>query len=158
MTRTCEATGLSRATAYRRLHPRPRPPAAPRKPNPRRLSTIEETDVLALLDSDRFIDQPPREVYATLLDEGCYLCSPRTMYRLLEKRGQLRERRDHCERQKHAIPRLEATAPNQVWTWDISKLATVVRGSFLNLYVILDLFSRYVVAWMPRSPFGEAPS
>jgi putative transposase len=70
------------------------------------------------------------------------------MYRLLEKRGQLRERRDHRERQKHAIPRLEATAPNQVWTWDISKLATVVRGSFLNLYVILDLFSRYVVAWM----------
>ena len=104
--------------------------------------------MFALLDSERFIDQPPREVYASLLDEGCYVCSPRTMYRLLKERGELRERRDHHERQKHAIPRLEATAPNQVWTWDISKLATQVIGSFLNLYVILDLFSRYVVAWM----------
>ena len=148
MKRACEATGLSRATAYRRQHPRPRQPPAPRKPNPRGLTSGEKSGVLALLDSERFIDQPPREVYATLLDEGRYLCSPRTMYRLLEERGQLRDRRDHRERQKYAAPHLETTAPNQVWTWDISKLATFTRGSFLNLYVILDLFSRYVVAWM----------
>jgi putative transposase len=148
MKRACEATGLSRATAYRRLHPRPRQPPAQRKPNPRGLKSSEKSDVIALLDSERFIDQPPREVYATLLDEGRYLCSPRTMYRLLQERGQLRDRRDHRERQKYAVPHLEATAPNQVWTWDISKLATFTRGSFLNLYVILDLFSRYVVAWM----------
>jgi len=83
-----------------------------------------------------------------LLDEGRYLCSPRTMYRLLRERGQLRDRRDHRERAKHAIPRLEATSPNQVWTWDISKLATHTRGVFLSLYVVLDLFSRYVVGWM----------
>lgn len=148
MNRACSAVDLSRATAYRRLHPRSPAPAVLRKPNPRRLSASERTTVLATLDSDRFIDQPPREVHATLLDEGQYFCSPRTMYRLLKERGELRERRAHRERQKHAIPRLEATAPNQIWTWDISKLATLVRGSFLNLYVILDLFSRYVVAWM----------
>lgn len=148
MKRACEATGLSRATAYRRLYPQPPPQLVPRRPNPRGLAQSEQSEVLALLDSERFIDQPPREVYATLLDEGRYLCSPRTMYRLLEKRGQLRDRRDHRERQPYAVPHLEATAPNQVWTWDISKLATFVRGSFLNLYVILDLFSRYVVAWM----------
>lgn len=100
------------------------------------------------LDSERFIDQPPREVYATLLDEGRYLCSVRTMYRILNERGVVRERRDHQERQKHAVPQLAATAANQVWTWDISKLATFVKGTFLNLYVVLDMFSRYVVAWM----------
>jgi putative transposase len=104
--------------------------------------------VLELLDSERFIDQPPREVYATLLEEGRFLCSIRTMYRILRERGELRDRRDHRERGQHAIPRLVATAPNQVWTWDISKLATFTSGVFLNLYVILDLFSRYVVAWM----------
>jgi putative transposase len=148
MSRVCEAVGLSRATAYRRLHPATRRAPTVRKPNPRRLTPKEQAEVLELLDSERFIDQPPREVYATLLDEGRFVCSPRTMYRLLQGRGELRDRRAHREREKHAIPRLEATAPNQVWTWDISKLATFVRGSFLNLYVILDLFSRYAVAWM----------
>ncbi len=104
--------------------------------------------MLELLDSERFIDQPPREVYATLLEEGRFLCSIRTMYRVLRERGELRDRRDHRERGQHAVPRLVATAPNQVWTWDISKLATFTSGVFLNLYVILDLFSRYVIAWM----------
>lgn len=148
MTRACETIGLVRATAYRRMHPKPHRASSPRKPNPRRLSHGERVDVLALLDSDRFIDQPPREVHATLLDEGRYLCSPRTMYRLLKERGAVRDRRDHRERQKHAIPRLQATSPNEVWTWDISKLATHACGVFLSLYVVLDLFSRYVVAWM----------
>lgn len=148
MTRACTAVGLSRATAYRRLQPKPQRVSYPRCPNHRRLSPDERSKVLELLDSERFIDQPPREVYATLLEEGHYVCSPRTMYRILAERGPLRERRDHRERVQHPVPRLVATAPNQVWTWDISKLATFVSGVFLNLYVILDLFSRYVVAWM----------
>jgi putative transposase len=148
MTQACAVVGLSRATAYRRLCPVPRPRLVTRQPSPRRLSQAERAAVLELLDSQRFIDQPPREVYAALLDEGRFLCSPRTMYRLLHQRGSVRDRRDHRERGKYAVPRLQATAPNQVWTWDISKLATHIRGMFLNLYVVLDLFSRYVVAWM----------
>lgn len=148
MTRACTAIGLARATAYRHLLPLPPKVSRPRRPNHRRLSQAERAQVLELLDSERFIDQPPREVYATLLEEGRFLCSIRTMYRVLRERGGLRERRDHRERVQHAIPRLVATAPNQVWTWDISKLATFTSGVFLNLYVILDLFSRYVVAWM----------
>jgi putative transposase len=147
MTRACQALGLSRATVYRYGKPTSRV-GLPRRTSHRRLSDAERGEVLTLLDSERFVDQPPREVYATLLEQGQYLCSPRTMYRILHNRGAVRERRDHCERQIYAVPRLVATAPNQVWTWDISKLATLVKGVFLNLYVILDLFSRYVVAWM----------
>lgn len=114
----------------------------------RRLSDAERRHVIDVLDSEEFIDQPPREVYAALLSRGIYLCSIRTMYRLLRERGPVRDRRAHRPAVKHPIPRLEATAPNQVWSWDISKLATYKRGSFLNLYVVLDMFSRYVVAWM----------
>lgn len=149
MTRACEALGLARATAYRRISPSHRTtPRPPRKSSPRALSHDERVRLLAVLDSDRFIDQPPREVYATLLEEGVHHCSVRTMYRLLRQRGPVRERRDHRDRGYFAVPRLEATAPNQVWTWDISKLPTHASGVFLSLYVILDLFSRYVVAWM----------
>lgn len=149
MSRACAAVGLSRATAYRRLQSAQaaaRPPSQRR--SKRRLSDTEQAHILQMLDSKRFIDQPPREVYATLLTEGIYLCSWSTMYRILRDRGPVRERRNHREPKHHAVPRLVATAPNQVWTWDISKLATEVRGVFLNLYVVLDLFSRYVVAWM----------
>jgi putative transposase len=149
MTRACAAVGLSRATAYRRLRPASSAAPAPsRRRSKRRLSDAERARVLEMLDSERFIDQPPREVYATLLTEGVYLCSWSTMYRILRERGPVRERRNHREPKHHAVPRLVATAPNQVWTWDISKLATEVRAIFLNLYVVLDLFSRYVVAWM----------
>lgn len=150
MTRACQAVGLSRATAYRRLRPPP-PASAERRTgrrSMRRLSDAERTEVLAVLDSERFIDQPPREVYAALLSEGVYHCSWRTMYRVLAERGPVRERRAHRAPANHPIPRLIADAPNQVWTWDISKLATFQAGVFLNLYVVLDLFSRYVVAWM----------
>lgn len=104
--------------------------------------------MLDVLDSDEFIDQPPREVYARLLSRGVYLCSVSTMYRILRERGPVRERRQQKQRTKHPVPRLEAVAPNQVWTWDITKLATFTHGVFLNLYVILDLYSRFVVAWM----------
>jgi len=146
--RACVALGLARATAYRHLHPRRAAFTRPRRASHRRLSAVEREAVLEVLDSDRFLDQPPREVFATLLGEGRFLCSVRTMYRILRERGALRDRRDHRQRERHAVPRLTATTPNQVWTWDISKLATVTRGEFLSLYVVLDLYSRYVVAWM----------
>lgn len=148
MSRACHALGLSRATAYRILRPRPTPVTRPRRPSHRRIPDADRARILAVLDSDRFIDQPPREVYATLLSEGNYVCHWSTMYRLLRERGPVRERRNHREPRHHAVPRLVASEPNAVWTWDISKLATCERGVFLNLYVVLDLYSRYVVAWM----------
>lgn len=152
MNRACVAVGLSRATAYRRL--RPKPPftnefAKPtRRRAARRLSDDERSAIITVLNSERFCDQPPREVYASLLSDGKYIGSWRTMYRVLHEQNAVRERRNHRKPKRHAVPRLEATAPNQVWTWDISKLATHATGVFLNLYVVLDLFSRYVVAWM----------
>jgi putative transposase len=100
------------------------------------------------MNTEEFTDQPPREVYAALLSRGEYLCSWRTMYRVLGEQGPVRDRRDQRKSRSVAIPRLEATAPNMVWTWDISKLPTYAPGVFLNLYVVLDLFSRYVVGWM----------
>ena len=148
MSRACEAIGLPRATAYRHVQaPRERPPLEARRSH-RALSPAEVTQLYAVLDSDRFLDQPPREVYAALLSEGRYVGSISTMYRYLRKRGPVRERRDHKARTQHPVPRLEATAPNQVWTWDITKLAGPRHGVFFNLYVILDLFSRFPVAWM----------
>jgi putative transposase len=108
----------------------------------------EQQQVLDTLHSDRFQDQTPRQVYAELLDEGRYLASPRTMYRILAEHGEVKERRNQRQARSHAVPRLEANKPHQVWTWDISKLATYVPGVFLNLYLVLDLFSRYPVAWM----------
>jgi len=148
LNQACRAVGLNRATAYRHLQPSRQKEPAPRKPSPRRIPDAGRRRILAVLDSERFADQPPREVYAALLSEGTYLCSVSTMYRVLRERAPVRDRRNHREPRHHAIPRLEATAPNQVWSWDISKLPTLERGVFLNLYVILDLFSRFVVAWM----------
>ena len=148
MNRACEALGLPRATAYRRLRPPMVTCAPPPKTSHRRIPDGEREAILAVLDSERFIDQPPREVYGALLSEGTYLCAWRTMYRVLAERGPVRERRDQREPRHHAVPRLTASAPNAVWSWDISKLATYERGVFLNLYVVLDLFSRFVVAWM----------
>jgi putative transposase len=123
----------------------------PRRPRPashRKLAAVEEQAVLETLHSERFRDQTPRQAYAELLDEGTYLASPSTMYRILAAHGESKERRDQREARSHAVPRLEATAPNQVWTWDISKLATHAKGVFLNLYLVLDLFSRFPIAWM----------
>ncbi|MEO0323761.1 MAG: DDE-type integrase/transposase/recombinase [Myxococcota bacterium] len=145
----CEALGVSRATLYRRRRPPTRRPAPPpRPPSPRRLADEERTKLLDVLHSDEFADQPPREVYATLLSRGIYLALIRTMYRVLADVGEVRERRAQRTPHTHAKPRLTATAPNQVWTWDITKLPTLRKGVFLSLYVILDLFSRYVVGWM----------
>src|SRR5512141_3455201 len=100
------------------------------------------------LNSARFEDQAPREVYATLLDEGTYLCSPSTMYRVLAEHGEVRERRDQLRHPAYQKPELLATRPNQVWSWDITKLRGPVKWTYFYLYVILDLFSRYVVGWM----------
>jgi putative transposase len=145
---TCEALGVSRATVYRARKPSsPKPPPA-RAASARKLSDAERAEVLEVLHSERFADQPPAEVYGALLDEGKYLCSARTMHRLLAEHGESRERRDQRPRTHHAVPRLSADRPNAVWSWDISKLATFDRGTFLNLYVVLDLYSRFVVAWM----------
>jgi len=144
----CEVLGLARSTAQRRLRPPMYGPRRPRPPSPRKLTDAEEQAVVDTLHSDRFQDQTPRQVYAELLDEGTYLASPSTMYRILRRRGETSERRNQRPARSHAVPRLQATAPNQVWTWDISKLATYVQGVFLNLYLVLDLFSRFPVAWM----------
>lgn len=117
-------------------------------PQPRALSPEERQQVLATLNSDEFCDQPPPQVFMTLLERGQYLCSVSTMYRVLREQGQSGERRQQRPAQHHAMPRVVATEPNQVWTWDITKLALKPRGVYLSLYVIIDLFSRFVLAWM----------
>jgi len=107
--------------------------------------------VLATLHEDRFVDRAPAAVYATLLEEDTYLCSIRTMYRILEASSEVKERRAQRRHPQHATPRLKATAPNQVWSWDITRLPGPRRWTSFALYVMLDLFSRYVVAWMVAS-------
>ena len=141
----CRALGVSRATVYRRRRP-PAPPAD-RRPPARALTAAERETTLAQLHSPRFVDHAPREIYATLLDEGQYLCSARTMYRLLTAADEIRERRNQL---RHVAPRPEllATRPNEVWSWDITKLLGPAKWTYYYLYVILDIFSRYVVGWM----------
>ncbi len=141
----CEALGLPRATYYRRRNPRR---LCSRPSSPRALTVIEKTEVLSVLHELRFEDQAPREVYAQLLDEGRYLCSVRTMYRLLDARGEVRERRNQLRHPKYAAPQLLATAPKQLWTWDITKLLGPAKWTYFYLYTILDVYSRYVVGWM----------
>ena len=145
--RVCAALGAARSTSYRRARPTPARAGA-RQTSHRRLPEDQRTAILATLHSPRFCDQTPAHTYHTLLAEGRFLCSIRTMQRLLKAAGEARERRPIRPPQSHAVPRLEATAPNQVWTWDITKLALRERGSWLYLYVLIDLFSRYVVGWM----------
>jgi putative transposase len=144
----CSALGLSRATLYRDRQP-PRPSRiVERAPSPRRISEAERDAILDAFHSTEFVDQSVMEVYGALLSRGVYLASIRTMYRVLAERGETQERRNQRLPQVHAKPSLTATAPNQVWTWDITKLATTRVGIFLHLYVVIDLFSRYVVGWM----------
>lgn len=145
--RACEALLASRATLYRHARPRLVQIARPRPAPPRALSTTERSAVLDVLHSPRFQDLAPAQVHATLLDESTYLCSARTMHRVLAGRGESHERRAVRRHPPVAVPRLVATAPNQVWTWDITKLPGPVKGVFFALYVVLDLFSRFVVGW-----------
>jgi putative transposase len=139
--------GLSRATYYRRQQV---PVQSDRKnrSSPRALSPAERQSVLDILHSERFVDQAPAQIYASLLDEGRYLCSIRTMYRILATRSEVRERRNQRRHPEYRKPELLATKPGQVWSWDITKLKGPVKGRFYNLYVILDVFSRYVVGWL----------
>jgi putative transposase len=141
----CAALGLARATYYRRLRPRA---VVPRKAPARKLSPPERAAVLAVLHEPRFADQAPAEVYATLLDEQRYLCSERTMYRILDENSEVRERRSQLRHPRYAAPELLATKPNQLWSWDITKLRGPTKWSYFYLYVIIDVFSRYVVGWM----------
>jgi putative transposase len=126
--------------------PPPAPPTS--RSHPRALSVAEQQAVRDVLHSDRFQDAAPAAVYATLLDEGTYLASERTMYRLLAADGETRSRRDQLVHPAYAKPELLATAPNQVWSWDITKLLGPAKWTYFYLYVILDIYSRYVVGWM----------
>ncbi len=144
----CRALSVSRAGVYRRRTPRRATPARLRTPSPRALSDTERATVLAELHSDRFIDDSPAQVYATLLDEGTYLASQSTMYRLLAANGEVRERRDQLRRPNYTKPELLATKPNELWSWDITKLLGPQKWTYYYLYVMLDVFSRYVVGWM----------
>ena len=143
---TCAALGLPRATYYRRRRPQSAPPA--RRRSPRALSPRERAAVLTVLHEPRFVDLAPAEVYATLLDEGQYHCSERTMYRLLAAAHEVRERRNQLRHPRYAAPELLARRPNELWSWDITKLLGPAKWTYFYLYVMLDVFSRYVVGWM----------
>jgi putative transposase len=144
----CLAMGLPRASHYRRHGGRRHGPPKPRPAPPRALSDPERAAVLAELHAERFLDTAPAAVYATLLDEGTYLASQRTMYRILAASAEVRERRDQLRHPVYARPELLATGPRELFTWDITKLRGPVRGTHFHLYVILDVFSRYVPGWM----------
>jgi putative transposase len=146
----CRALGLPRAELYRarRRAAAEAPPAKPRPQPALALTEQERQKVLEVLHCERFVDSAPSQVYATLLDEGIYLCSERTMYRILQSEGEVRERRNQLRHPSYQKPELLATGPNQVWSWDITKLLGPAKWSYYHLYVILDVFSRYVVGWM----------
>jgi len=142
----CGALNVSRATFYRRREKKPQ--AKPRPTPARALSADERKAVLDQLNSERFADQSPRQVYSKLLDEGSYLCSVRTMYRILDENQSSRERRNQLTHPKYRKPELLATGPNEVWSWDITKLKGPEKWTYYYLYVILDIYSRTVVGWM----------
>jgi putative transposase len=150
----CDALGVARASYYRHRPlfgptlSAPPPVSIPRPTPARALNADELQAVRAVLNSERFQDCSPAAINATLLDEGQYLCSTRTMYRVLEEDGATRERRDQLTHPHYQKPELLATAPNQLWSWDITKLRGPAKWTYFYLYVILDIFSRYVVGWM----------
>jgi putative transposase len=151
----CALLGVPRAHYYRvrqravsEKHPAPPPELRSRPPSPRALGEDERARVLSLLRSERFADLPPREVYATLLDEGEYLCHWSTMYRLLRQVDESRRRRDYPRANGYRKPELLAKRPNQLWSWDITKLKGPATWTYFYLYAIIDVFSRYVVGWM----------
>jgi putative transposase len=146
--RACEALSLPRSGLYRQRRGRPERAEAKRRRSHRALSAAEQQAVLETLHSERFRDKAPAEIYATLCDEGLYLASVRTMYRLLEQHGEVRERRDVLRHPPHARPELVATGPDRVWTWDITKLLGPAKWVYYHLYVVIDIYSRLVVGWM----------
>jgi putative transposase len=142
----CEALGVARSSFYRAQQPKRDP--KPRPTPERALRPDEKVQVHQTLNSERFQDCAPREVYATLLDEGTYLCSWRTMYRILNEHQEVRERRNQLRHPNYAKPELLASGPNQLWSWDITKLKGPVKWTYYYLYTILDVFSRYVPGWL----------
>ncbi len=148
----CRAMCVSRATLYRRRTPAlPTNEARAKGRQPRALDAEERQRVLDVLHSDRFVDRSPASVVAALLDEGVYHCSTRTMYRILHDSHEVRERRNQLRRPNYKKPELLATAPNQVWSWDITKLLGPAKWTYYYLYVILDIYSRHAVGWMLAS-------
>lgn len=159
ITTACQALDLPRSSFYRVQQPATlvEPDGLrERVPSPRALTATEKETVRAVLNSERFQDQSPREVYATLLDEDRYLCSWRTMYRIQAENDEIRERRDQLQHPVYTKPELLATRPNQVWSWDITKLRGPVTWTYFYLYVILDVYSRYVVGWLIAERESEA--
>lgn len=144
--RACDVLGLSRNAVYRARRPRPTP--QPRPVPAHALSDEERVEIRDTLNSERFMDKAPRQVYAALLDDGRYLCHWRSMYRILSAHGEIRERRNLRRHPVYKKPELLATAPNQVWSWDITALRGSEKLTYFRLYVVLDIFSRYVVGWM----------
>ena len=150
VSQACEALAIPRASFYRRVKP-PEPTrddVATARSSSRALSEAERDTVRQTLYSERFMDKSPHQIYASLLDEGEYLCSVRTLYRILDEDNASKERRNQLKRPNYKKPELLATAPNQVWSWDITKLLGPEKWTYYYLYVILDIFSRYVVGWM----------
>ena len=150
VTTACRVLTIPRSSLYRARHPEQKT-AAPnnqRAKPARALSDEEKDEVRNVLNSERFQDQSPRQVYAALLDEDEYLCHWRTMYRVLDEHQEVRERRNQVRHPAYAKPELLATGPNQLWSWDITKLRGAVTWTYYYLYVMLDVFSRYVVGWL----------
>jgi putative transposase len=145
---TSGALGIARSTAYRWMHAAERVAPKVKVASPRALVASEKDRVLVELRSERFADKAPAQVHATLLEEGVFLCSERTMYRILDENREVRERRAQLVHPKHAVPVLVARKPNEVWSWDVTQLRGPVKRAHYFLYVLLDIFSRYVVAWM----------
>ncbi len=142
----CRLLGVSRASLYRWEHPVYGPrPAPPVREHPSALTGLEREQVLAVLDEDRFADKAPEQVWAVLLDEGSYLCSVSTMYRILHSHSQIRERRAQARHPARVIPELVATGPDQVFSWDITKLKGPVKGCYYDAYVIMDIYSRKII-------------
>ena len=147
--KACDALSVSRASLYRQRERQTEPARdAPQRTSPRALTGAEREQVRQTLYSERFMDKSPYQVYATLLDDSEYLCSVRTMYRILSDDNANKERRNQLKRPNYIKPELLATDPNQVWSWDITKLKGPEKWTYYYLYVILDIFSRYVVGWM----------
>jgi len=143
----CDAFGEPRSSWYRWNSPQPSSPAMQQRSSPRKLSISEEQEVLDIMNTQRFQDMAPGEIHATLLDEGIYLCSERTMYRILERNQENRQRRQSLPK-NYTKPELLATKPNELWSWDITKLKGPAKWTYYYLYKIIDVFSRYVVGWM----------
>ncbi len=143
----CRLMGVSRMWYYRAMAPKAQPHQRKKRPRGRYIGEAERAQIRVVLNSERFYDMPPRQIYATLLDEGRYVCHWRTMYRILSECDQVRERRNQRKHPPYRKPERLASGPNQLWSWDITKLRGSYKWTHYSLYVIMDVYSRYVVGW-----------